>query len=60
MLAEAEATDAREDRQPAAQQGAALPQTLAGRAERLARLRKCKEKLERQAAGGTCMPPCII
>jgi len=50
MLAEAETTDAREDRQPAAQQGAALPQTLAGRAERLARLRKCKEKLERQAA----------
>ena len=60
MLAEAEATDAREDRQPAAQQGAALPQTRAVRAERLARLRKCKEKLERQAAGGTCMPPCII
>ena len=50
MLAEAEATDAREDRQPAAQQGAALPKTLAGRAERLARLRKCKEKLERRAA----------
>jgi transposase len=50
MLAEAEATDAMEDSQPAVQRGAALPKSLAGRAERLARLRKCKEKLERQAA----------
>ena len=50
MLAEAEATDAKEDSQSAAQQGAALPKALARRAERLARLRKCKEKLERRAA----------
>ena len=50
ILAEAEATDAREDSQTAAQQGATLPKSLAGRADRLARLRKCKEKLERQAA----------
>ena len=49
ILAEAEATDAREDSQTAAQQGASLPKSLAGRADRLARLRTCKEKLERQA-----------
>jgi transposase len=50
ILAEAQATDAKEDNQPAAQQGAALPKSLVGPAERLARLRKCKEKLERRAA----------
>ena len=50
ILAEAEATDAREDSQTAAQQGATLPKSLAGRADRLARLRNCKEKLQRQAA----------
>lgn len=50
ILTEAEATDAKEDSQPAAQQGAALPKPLARRAERLARLRKCKEKLEGRAA----------
>ena len=50
MLAEAEATDAKEDSQSAAQQGAGLPKALARRTERLARLRKCKEKLERRAA----------
>ena len=49
-MTEAEATDAKEDSQPAAQQGAALPKPLARRAERLARLRKCKEKLEARAA----------
>jgi transposase len=49
ILAEAEATDAKEDRQPAAQQGAALPKALAGRADRLARLRQCQEKLQRRA-----------
>ena len=48
ILTEAETTDAREDSQTA-QQGATLPESLAGRADRLARLRKCKEKLERQA-----------
>ncbi len=50
MLADAQATDAQEERQPAAHQGAALPKSLAGRAERLARLRTCQEKLERRAA----------
>ena len=50
ILAEAEATDAKEDSQPAAQQGAVLPKPLARQAERLAQLRKCKEKLQRQAA----------
>ena len=50
ILAEAEATDAREDSRPAVQQGASLPKWLAGKAEHLARLRRCKEKLERQAA----------
>jgi transposase len=53
ILAEAEATDAKEDSQPAAQQGAVLPKPLARQAERLAQLRKCKEKLERQAAAAT-------
>jgi hypothetical protein len=48
ILAEAETTDARQDSQ-IAQQGVTLPKSLAGRADRLARLRKCKEKLERQA-----------
>jgi transposase len=50
ILAEAEATDAKEDRQTAAQQGAALPKALARRADRLARLRQCQEKLQRRAA----------
>jgi hypothetical protein len=50
ILAEAAAADAKEDNQPAAQQGAALPKPLAQKADRLARLRKCKEKLDRQAA----------
>lgn len=49
ILAEAEATDVKEDSQPAAQQGAALPKALAWRTDRLTRLRKCKEKLERRA-----------
>jgi transposase len=50
ILAEAQATDAREDSQSAAQQGAALPKSLARREERLARLRQCKEKLDQRAA----------
>jgi transposase len=50
ILAEAEATDAKEDSQAAAQQGAALPKSLARQADRLVRLRKCKEKLEARAA----------
>jgi transposase len=55
ILVEAEATDAREDSQSSPQQGACLPKSLAGRAERLARLRRCKEKLERQAAAAAAL-----
>ena len=44
ILAEAEAADAKEDSQPAAQQGAALPKALTRRADRL---RQCQEKLQR-------------
>ena len=50
ILAEAEAADAKDDSRPAVQQGAALPKALARRADRLARLRQCKEKLQRRAA----------
>jgi transposase len=51
MLAEAEATDAREDGLfgPAAG-GPALPKGLARRADRLARLRACQERLQARAA----------
>jgi transposase len=49
ILAEAAATDAKEDSQPAAQQGAALPKALARRADRLARLRQCRAKLQHRA-----------
>jgi transposase len=52
MLAEVEAPDAREDSQPATRQGDALPKALAGWMDRLARLRKCKGKLQRQATAG--------
>jgi transposase len=45
MLAEAEAADAQEDRQP----GRRLPKTLSCAAARLARLRQCQAKLQRQA-----------
>lgn len=50
MMAEAAVTDAEEDGRSAAQQGAALPKSLAGRAERLARLRTCQEHLQARAA----------
>src|SRR5512135_179561 len=50
MMAEAEEADAREDRQFGSQRGDELPKPLAGRADRLARLKACKEKLERRAA----------
>jgi transposase len=51
VLAEAEATDAREDRQfgPKAS-GPAMPGDLKLRGERLARLKACQEKLQAQAA----------
>jgi len=51
VLAEAEATDAREDRQfgPEAN-GPAMPGDLKRRGERLARLKACQEKLQAQAA----------
>jgi len=45
MLAEAEAADAQEDRQP----GERLPKKLSCAAARLARLRQCQAKLQRQA-----------
>jgi transposase len=50
ILAEAEAIDAKEDRQFGSGRGDALPEALARRADRLARLRQCQEKLQRQAA----------
>ena len=51
MLAEAEATDAREDRQfGAASGGCALPADLKRRGDRLARLTACREKLANRAA----------
>lgn len=50
MLAEAEATDTQEDHQFGAQRGDELPAALVRRAERLARLQRCQEKLQRQAA----------
>jgi len=51
VLAEAEATDAREDRQfgPEAS-GPTMPGDLKRRGERLARLKACQEKLQAQAA----------
>src|SRR5215210_117328 len=51
MLAEAEATDAREDRQfGAGAGGPAMPKGLSRHADRLARLQACREKLEARAA----------
>ena len=51
MLAEAEATDAREDRQFGAESsGPALPADLKRRGDRLARLKACREKLANRAA----------
>ena len=49
MLAEAEATDAREDRQFGAQRGGELPAALMRPADRRARLQRCQDKLLRQA-----------
>ena len=50
MLAEAEATDAQEDGGFGGQHGGELPAALARRADRLARLQQCQDKLQRQAA----------
>ncbi len=50
MLAEAEATDTREDQQFGAHRGDALPKDLTRPADRLARLKACQEKLARRAA----------
>lgn len=51
MLAEAEAADAQEDRQFGAEaSGPALPKELGRRADRLARLKACQEKLKARAA----------
>ena len=50
MLAEAEATDAREDRQfGAGAGGPAMPKGLGRHADRLARLKACREKLQARA-----------
>ena len=50
MLGEAEAVDAHEDRQFGTHRGDELPKGLGRREDRLARLKACKEKLERRAA----------
>ncbi len=51
MLAEAEAIDAKEDRQFGAEAGGPpMPKDLGRHADRLARLRACQEKLEARAA----------
>ncbi|HUF45991.1 MAG TPA: transposase [Aestuariivirgaceae bacterium] len=50
MMAEAEASDAQEDRLFGAHRGDELPKDLARTGDRLARLQACKEKLERRAA----------
>jgi transposase len=50
MLAEAEARDAQEDGQFGAERGGELPAALTQRGDRLARLRQCQDKLQRQAA----------
>ena len=50
MLAEAEATDAQQDRQFGAQRGDELPAALVRRGDRLARLQQCQDKLQRRAA----------
>lgn len=50
LLAEAEATDAQQDRQFGAQHGDELPAALVRQGDRLARLRQCQDKLQRRAA----------
>src|SRR3954449_5822743 len=50
MVAEAESTDRREDRLFGPEGRETLPKALARREDRLARLRACQAKLERQAA----------
>jgi transposase len=50
LLAQAAATDQAEDHEHGAARGDALPQALAGRAERLARLQQAKAHLEAEAA----------
>jgi len=50
MLAEAEAKDAEEDRLYGSARGDELPEGLRRRAERLKRLRECRDRLVREAA----------
>ena len=50
MLAEAEATDAEEDRLYGEKRGDELPEELRTEKGRIERLRECKERLEREAA----------
>jgi len=50
MLAEAEATDAEEDRLYGEKRGDELPEELRTEKGRIARLRECRDRLEREAA----------
>ena len=50
ILAEAEATDAEEDRLHGEKRGDELPEELRTEKSRIERLRECKERLEREAA----------
>jgi transposase len=56
LLAEAESVDRREDRQFGPDGREALPRSLSRREHRLARLRACKEKLEREAEVAAARP----
>jgi transposase len=49
MLAQAEAVDAEEDTRLGLRRGDELPEGLADRSQRLARLKACRERLEREA-----------
>jgi transposase len=50
MLAEAESTDAEEDRRHGSKRGDEMPEELRTQKSRIERLRECKERLEREAA----------
>jgi transposase len=50
MLAEAESTDAAEDRRHGSKRGDEMPEELRTQKSRIERLRECKERLEREAA----------
>lgn len=50
MLSEAETKDCEEDTLHGARRGDEVPEALRGKASRLARLKECRERLEREAA----------